>query len=129
MHRGTKVVRHFSVAGFVALAPVVLGACESVSGLGSLDGPMVRKPKSYTEIKYAVTVRQRLDFSCGGAAVATLLTHYWERPTAEIEVLDLLRSRYPGQDWRTLQDKGFSLDDLIWVSNRLGFEAQAASLP
>jgi predicted double-glycine peptidase len=89
----------------------------------------VRKPISYTTRKYAVTVRQQYDFTCGGAALATILTHYWGRPTKEVEVLDFLKQRYPGHSWDALQKKGFSLEDLIFVANKLGFEAQAASLP
>jgi predicted double-glycine peptidase len=80
------------------------------------------------ELKYGVTVRQAFDFSCGAAALATMLTYYWGMPTTEIDVMNVLRSRYPGQDWNTLQDRGFSFDDLIWAAKRLGFEAQGAEI-
>lgn len=107
------------------LAAVVLagfaGGCLSTEGKRPY-----REVQSYASLKYAVTVRQAFDFSCGGAAIATLLTHHLGRPTTEVEVLDKLRSRYPGKSWDALQKSGFSLEDLIWVSNQLGFEAQAA---
>ena len=101
-----------------------------VSGCQTMDPPQFlhAKPASYIEIKYSATVPQHFDFSCGGATIATILTYYWGRPTTEVEVLDKLRSRYPGQEWSKLKDNGFSLDDLIWASNKLGFEAQAAAI-
>ena len=110
---------------WAVLAAIVLsglaGGCLSTAGKRPY-----REVQSYASLKYAVTVRQAYDFSCGGAAIATLLTHHLGRPTTEVEVLDKLRSRYPGKSWEALQKSGFSLEDLIWVSNQLGFEAQAA---
>jgi predicted double-glycine peptidase len=73
-------------------------------------------------------VRQTFDFSCGAAALATMLTYYWGVPTTEIDVMKVLRSRYPEQDWKSLQDRGFSFDDLIWAAGKLGFEAQGAEV-
>jgi predicted double-glycine peptidase len=93
-----------------------------------VGNPPVEKPLSYVDLKYAVTVRQTFDFSCGAAALATMLTYYWGIPTTEIDVMNVLRSRYPGQDWKTLQDRGFSFDDLIWAAQKLGFEAQGAEI-
>lgn len=118
----SRVPATLLVAGLFGLS---LGACQTASTTETV----VRKPLSYMNIKYGATVRQRYDFSCGAATVATILTYYWGQPTDEFDVMDVLRSRYPGQDWKSLQDKGFSLDDLIWAANRLGYEAQAAALP
>ena len=109
-----------------ALLSLALVGCQTTDEASQSPA---RKPVSYTTRKYAVTVRQQYDFTCGGAALATILTHYWGRPTKEVEVLDILKGRYPGQSWEALQKKGFSLEDLIFVANKMGFEAQAAALP
>jgi predicted double-glycine peptidase len=107
--------------GLVA-AILAAGTC----GCASSEGYGVYKPLSYVEIKYGVTVRQAFDYSCGAATLATMLTYYWDRPTSELDVMQVLRSRYPGQDWKTLQDRGFSFDDLIWAAAKFGFDAQGA---
>jgi len=102
--------------------------CAEAIGCAAAGDPPVRKPFSYAELKFGVTIRQAFDFSCGAAALATLLTYYWDLPTTELDVMKLLRSRYPEQDWKTLQEHGFSFDDLIWASEKLGFEAQGAEV-
>ena len=109
-----------------ARAPVLalLAALATTAGAKAVD-----KPLSFREIKFSATVRQQFDFSCGAATLATILTFYFGRPTSEIEVMNILRSRYPDQDWKGLQDRGFSFDDLIWTAGRLGFEGQGAQIP
>ena len=105
-----------------ALAALLLYAGSAAAG------EIVPRPRSYAEIKFAATVRQQFDFSCGAATLATVLTHYWGRKTGEIEVLNVLRARYPDADWPALQKKGFSFDDLIWTAKAFGFEGQGAEL-
>jgi predicted double-glycine peptidase len=102
--------------------------CAGAAGCAAVGDPPVEKPFSFVELKFAATVRQTFDFSCGAAALATILTYYWGVPTTEIAVMTVLRSRYPGQDWTALQDHGFSFDDLIWAAGELGFEAQGAEV-
>ncbi len=101
----------------------VLGGCFSTAGIQPY-----REVESFSALKYSVTVRQKFDFSCGGATVATLLTYHLGRETTEVQVLDKLRTRFPGQDWKAIQEKGFSAADLIWVANQFGLEAQAARI-
>jgi uncharacterized protein len=93
-------------------------------GLGAGYAPM-----SYQDRKYQSAVRQVFDFTCGSAALATLLTHYWGRPTTETEVLDILRHRYPDEaTWRRLMAEGFSFDDIRFVALVLGFESAGAKI-
>lgn len=111
------------IAMWLGLVAVALSACESTGGAP------VEKPYSFREIKFSATVRQQFDFSCGAATLATVLTYYWGEPTSEIAVMNVLRSRYPDQDWKALQQRGFSFDDLIWTAAKLGFEGQGAEIP
>ena len=109
----------------IARAPMLglLAALATTAGAHAVD-----KPLSFREIKFRSTVRQQFDFSCGAATLATILTFYFGRPTPEIEVMNILRSRYPDQDWKGLQDRGFSFDDLIWTARRLGFEGEGGEI-
>ncbi len=91
--------------------------------------PLMRRPQSWQERRFAHVVRQVLEFSCGSASLATLLSFYLGRPTTEGEVITLLRQRYPGEEaWRSKQQQGFSFEDLIFAADRLGFAAQAARI-
>lgn len=89
--------------------------------------PLMRRPQSYQQRRYATVVRQVLEFSCGSASLATLLTHFLSTPTTEADVIRILRERYPTEEaWRAKQQVGFSFEDIIFAADRLGFAAQAA---
>jgi predicted double-glycine peptidase len=133
MEQSTKI-RPFWRLITAPFSAVLIGTFLCSCQTDTTSGPPVRKPLSYLEQKYSVTVPQRFDFTCGAAALATLITHYWDQNTSEAKVLETLHSRYSkdtmsSEVWKEMQKKGFSLDDLIWAANKLGFEAQAASLP
>ena len=108
-----------------ALALLALIAARPVGA----QEPQMRRPQSWQARRYANVVRQVLEFSCGSASLATVLTFFLSRPTTEMEVITLLRQRYPEQaDWRRKQEVGFSFEDIIFAAERLGFAAQAARI-
>jgi hypothetical protein len=43
--------------------------------------------KSWKELRDENVVKQKLDYSCGPASAATILTHYYKRPTTEKELI------------------------------------------
>lgn len=89
----------------------------------------MRRPQSWQQRRYANVVRQVLEFSCGSASLATLLTFFLSRPTTEFEVITLLRRRYPEEAaWREKQQRGFSFEDITFAAEQLGFQAQAARI-
>jgi uncharacterized protein len=91
--------------------------------------PLMRRPQSWQQRRYANVVRQVLEFSCGSASLATLLTFFLARPTTEFEVITLLRQRYPEEAaWREKQERGFSFEDISFAAVQLGFQAQAARI-
>lgn len=64
------------------------------------------KVASLRERKYATVVRQQFDFSCGSAAIATLLTHHYGRRTTES---DAFRAMWEVGDQARIRELGFSL--------------------
>jgi len=66
------------------------------------------------------TVRQQYDFSCGSAALATLLTHHYQNPVSEEVVF---RAMYGSGDQAKIQLRGFSLLDIKSYLERSGYEA------
>lgn len=107
---------------------MLLAACGLMSASPALAEGM-RRPVSWHERRYSNVVRQVLEFSCGSASLATILSFYLNRPTGEAEVIGILRERYSTREtWTARAETGFSLADLIFVADRLGYAAQAARI-
>nr|WP_298411530.1 C39 family peptidase [uncultured Halomonas sp.] len=65
--------------------------------------------RSLREMRWDNVVRQQYDFSCGSAAVATLLTYHYGRETSEAEVFKTM-FREGNRD--KIQAQGFSMLDM-----------------
>ncbi|MBF7052653.1 C39 family peptidase [Halomonas sp. KAO] len=65
--------------------------------------------KSLQEKGWDRVVKQEYDFSCGSAAVATLLTYHYQRDTTEAEVFE---SMIRAGDAEKIQRYGFSMLDM-----------------
>ena len=97
----------------------VLTACSTAPGwderpvyLGQVQQgqELLSKPvSSCQERKFREIVRQRTDFSCGAAAVATIFNYAYGRTTSETQILvNMLRV----SDQRIVRARGFSLLDI-----------------
>lgn len=76
-------------------------------------------------------VKQQLDYSCGAAALATLITGYFGEATSEKELLDLLNIRLRTMSTEEQSRKkrnGFSLLDLKHVAQQKGYKAAGFKL-
>jgi predicted double-glycine peptidase len=71
-------------------------------------------------------VRQQFDFSCGSAALATLLTYHYGIPISEEEILREMIAR--GDEAR-IRNAGFSLLDMRNFLARRGMRAEGFRLP
>lgn len=60
--------------------------------------------KSYKEIVFGDVFRQQYDFSCGSAALASLLTYHYQTPSSE---QDIFKSMYDKGDKRRSKRKAF----------------------
>jgi uncharacterized protein len=69
---------------------------------------------------FRTTVRQRYDFSCGSAAVATLLTHHYNAPTTEDHAMYFM---YQRGEQQKIQNEGFSMLDMKDYLEARGFQA------
>lgn len=80
---------------------------------------------SFRDIPFRTVVRQRYDFSCGAAALATLLRYHYGRDVGEQDVfLNMLASG----DRATIERAGFSLLDMKRYLETYGFEADGFRL-
>lgn len=81
---------------------------------------------SFRERRFVSTIRQRYDFSCGSAAIATLLTHHYARPTTEEQVF---RAMFEGGDGARIRAEGFSMLDMQRYLASRGLQANGYRLP
>jgi predicted double-glycine peptidase len=75
------------------------------------------------ELRDQNVVKQSLDYSCGAAALATLMVYYYGEPTSEAEILDLLKTKLTPEELAGKAQRGFSLFDLKRVAQEKGYQA------
>lgn len=110
----------------------LLGAGAAFAGMVEFrtgtQGTILKKPvKSMKEMRYTGIVRQKLDISCGTAALATILKYYYARDISEGDVIaDILNHG----DRELIAQKGFSMLDLKLYAERTGeFRAEGYKVP
>lgn len=97
----------------------------SAAGAGSVWLPDVAgvsnvPARSLQETKFSQVVRQQYDFSCGSAAIATLLTYHYNQQTAE---QDAFGAMYAAGDKEKIATAGFSLLDMKNYLESIGYKA------
>jgi predicted double-glycine peptidase len=81
---------------------------------------------SMIERRYAGVVRQKYDFSCGSAALATLLRHHYD---FDVEETTAFRGMWAKGDRAQIRRLGFSLLDMKrWLASR-GLSADGYKVP
>lgn len=81
---------------------------------------------SLKEGRFSSTIRQQYDFSCGAAALSTLLTHHYGYPVTETVVFEEMFRR---GDRAKIQREGFSLLDIKRYLEAHGFRADGFEAP
>jgi predicted double-glycine peptidase len=96
---------------FAVLAALVLTTpAPAAETMLSIAGGTVTVPVvSLREARFKSVIRQEHDFSCGSAALATLLTHHYKRPTTEAQIFEAM---YAAGDQQAIQRFGFSMADM-----------------
>jgi predicted double-glycine peptidase len=85
-------------------------------GGGSFSLPI----DSMKQVRFGTIVRQEQDWSCGSAAVATLLTYHYNHPMTEAEALSAMFAR---GNQAKIRREGFSLLDIKRFLESLGYQA------
>ena len=87
---------------------------------------MVVPLKSLKQVRFDATVRQQFDFSCGSAALATLLSHHYGVSVTEQAVFEEM---FRNGDQQKIRQQGFSLLDMQRFLAARGFRADGFQLP
>ncbi|MBN8847513.1 MULTISPECIES: C39 family peptidase [unclassified Sphingomonas] len=124
LHWLAAAIAFSSMAAIAAAAQTPPLARMPVDAPGRAAGFTVRV-RSWAEIPFRTIVRQRYDYSCGSAAVATLLTYQYGTPTDETQPF---KAMYEKGDQTKIREKGFSLLDMKNYLLARGFGAQGYRL-
>lgn len=107
----------------LALAPSLAATLE-LSGLDG--GHYAVKVTSLKEARFRATTRQQHDYSCGSAALATLLTYHYNYPVTEQSVFTEMFRR---GDQAKIRREGFSLLDMKTYLKAHQFQGDGFQLP
>jgi hypothetical protein len=99
--------------GFICLLACICAQLPDASAgdlrLQGAGGAFTIPVTSLKEARLQTVIRQQYDFSCGSAAVATLLTYHYERPVAEADAFEFM---YRTGDQDKIRQEGFSMLDM-----------------
>ena len=80
---------------------------------------------SWRDIPFRTIVRQQYDYSCGSAALATLLRFHYGRPVTEAEIF---KAMYDKGDQAKIRKVGFSLLDMKQYLEGIGLKSNGYRL-
>ena len=114
---------------FILALCLLLISIQSHAGWVILPGenPIAVRVLSFKEHHFIATVRQQYDYSCGSAALATLLSYQYQHPVSEQEVFKVM---WKNGDQQKIRKEGFSLLDIknYLVSNGYSADGYEATL-
>jgi hypothetical protein len=111
------------------LLALLLSATLATAQVGIGSGLRVGLPaRSLKDLRDQNVVKQRLDFSCGAAALATLLRYGFGDEVTEPELLTQLFGLLSEEESAQVESDGFSLLHLQRVAEARGYDAQGFRL-
>lgn len=126
---GRRLLAARLLAAGVLAAAVTAVAPASAGQVGiqfAAGGQFNINVTSLKEARFKTVIKQRYDFSCGSAALASLLTYHYERPTTEEAVF---RAMYIAGDKDRIHASGFSLLDMKTYLANAGLHADGYQVP
>lgn len=113
----------------VIFVTAILSVSQSNAGTASFSsgagGSFNVKVVSLKEARFRTVIKQQYDFSCGSAALATLLTFHYDLETDEQSVF---KAMYNVGDQAKIKQHGFSLLDMKKYLQSIQFKADGFKL-
>lgn len=107
-----------------AAQPIAPAGSGKVSDTGQSSASL----KSILDFRDENLIRQQYDYSCGAAALATLLRFGLGDPVTEQQIVSNLFAGLEQDDAETREREGFSLYDLQQVAQKRGYKAEGFRL-
>lgn len=124
-HDAPRFFRPAILLGLLLLANAAPALASNV-WIPGYEGSTNVAIKSVQERRFERVVRQQYDFSCGSAALATLLTFHYDDPTPEQAAF---KDMYAKGDKEKIAQVGFSLLDMKTYLESEGYEADGYKAP
>jgi predicted double-glycine peptidase len=121
----TEVKRAISGAIAAAFLLTTGPAASEVRLSAETGGTYQVSVKSWWEIPFRSVIRQQYDFSCGSAALATLLSFHYGRRTPERETF---AGMWQEGDQAIIKKSGFSMLDMKNFLARIGYQSDGYRL-
>jgi hypothetical protein len=123
--KDTHPVRHLLLSSLtlalaLAVAPAPTAQAGEVALTRAVGGVFHVPIRSLKEARFARVIKQEYDFSCGSAALATLLTYHYEKPVTEADVFTAM---FEVGDQDRIKKLGFSLLDMKKYLDAKGIRA------
>jgi predicted double-glycine peptidase len=87
-----------------------------------------RYPKTLTDLRRQNVVMQQREYSCGAAALATLIRYHWGDPVSELQILREVVKLLTAEEMKERIQNGLSLTDLRRTAVRMGYLATIGKL-
>jgi uncharacterized protein len=121
--RGACAALVLSISSSLAWAG---GSADLPAQVGMYSVPVTSLKEMRLRAAFRTTIRQQEDFSCGSAAIATLLTFHYQSPISERAVLEAM---YAKGDQAKIRREGFSLLDMKRYLESRGYRADGFKVP
>ena len=125
----TCVVIGLAIAAIAVIVPAKAGATATAPFMAEPGSDYVLPVRTLKEIKlsraFRTTRRQQFDFSCGSAAIATLLTYHYGKPIDEASVFQAM---FKVGDQAQIRAQGFSLLDMKRYLESAGYRADGVQV-
>ncbi|HWC02676.1 MAG TPA: C39 family peptidase [Methylomirabilota bacterium] len=116
---------------WIIAVPLLVGhaaGAEEQPGAPREPAPLAARRHTLKDLRDQYVVKQQLDYSCGAAALATLMRYYFGEPVTEFEILRILESRLSEDEQKRKIARGYSLMDLKYVAESKGYQAAGFKL-
>ncbi len=119
-----RLIAACCMLGVIALPPAAWAANVGIGSGTRIEVPL----KSMKDLRDQRLVKQRFDYSCGAAALATILRYGFGDEVTERDILTELFDLLPEDEEGLRRKEGFSLLDLQHVAQARGYNAQGFRL-
>lgn len=121
----TNLLRNSLAAWLLLLLHTSPGLAGSIS-IAGIGGTFDISVMSMKEIRFKSVIKQKYDFSCGSAALATLLSHHYEHSITEQEIFEAMWEKGNKEQ---IKKNGFSLLDMKKYLKSIGYRADGFRVP
>ena len=123
--------RILCLRSLVCLLLAAVGCLGAVEAAAQQSGPPIRDPRrtvqrhvySWQALKERNVVMQGRDYSCGAAALATLIRYYWGDDVGEADVLEAILASLSQEQLKDRVENGLSMTDLRKAAVAGGYQA------